>query len=89
MQCGWEALAPLSQLSYQRPWTNVIVGSSSPPSGVISAVRGKLAEFNPAITTEFDVLRENLENGLLQERMMALLSGFFGALAALLAMIGL
>ena len=38
---------------------------------------------------EFHVFQTDIENGLTRERVMALLSGFFGALAALLAMIGL
>jgi ABC-type antimicrobial peptide transport system permease subunit len=38
---------------------------------------------------DFDVLEEQIQNSLLGERMMALLSGCFGALAALLATIGL
>jgi predicted permease len=84
-----EAFAPLTQLPFQRPWMSIVVRSASSPSAVIAALRGKLGEFNPSIVTDFEVLRKNIENGLLRERMMALLSGFFGALAALLAIIGL
>jgi putative ABC transport system permease protein len=56
---------------------------------VINAVRDKLSVVSPAITFDFHVLHTDIQNGLVRERMMALLSGFFGALAALLAMIGL
>lgn len=38
---------------------------------------------------EYHVYQTEIQNGLVRERLMALLSGFFGALAALLAMIGL
>jgi ABC-type antimicrobial peptide transport system permease subunit len=34
-------------------------------------------------------LENDVQNGLVRERLMAVLSGFFGALAALLAMVGL
>ena len=56
---------------------------------MINAVRDKLSVVSPAITFDFHVLHTDIQNGLVRERMMALLSGFFGALAALLAMIGL
>jgi putative ABC transport system permease protein len=56
---------------------------------LISAVRQKLTQINPEIATEFHVFQTDIQNTLVRERMMALLSGFFGALAALLAMIGL
>ena len=38
---------------------------------------------------EYRVYQTEIQNGLVRERLMALLSVFFGALAALLAMIGL
>jgi len=84
-----EAFAPASQYPDWSSWTNLIIRSASPPSSVIPAVREKLSEVNPGLVMESEGLQEQIENGLLRERMMALLSGFFGALAALLAMIGL
>src|SRR6202043_1224234 len=62
---------------------------SAPLPAVMSAVREKLSLVNPTMTIEFHVLESDVQNGLVRERLMALLSGFFGALAALLAMIGL
>ena len=38
---------------------------------------------------DYHVYQTEIQNGLVRERLMALLSAFFGALAALLAMIGL
>jgi putative ABC transport system permease protein len=55
----------------------------------MSAVRAKLGEANPALSIQTQALQQTIEDGLVRERMMALLSGFFGALAALLATIGL
>ncbi len=80
---------PLSQFPAPRTWSSLFVRSSIPASALISAVRQKLVQVNPGIQTEFHVFRADIQNGLVRERMMALLSGFFGALAALLAMIGL
>ena len=51
---------------------------------------GKMTDgLNPEIRSDFSVFRKDIENRLVRERMMALLSGFFGALAGLLTMIGL
>ena len=44
---------------------------------------------NPAIVVEFHVFETSLREGLLRERLMATLSGYFGFLAAVLAMVGL
>jgi predicted permease len=84
-----EAFAPALQLPSPAPWTFLIIRSSSPPSSVIPALREKLGEFNAGMLMESEGLQKQIENGLVRERMMALLSGFFGALATLLAMIGL
>jgi ABC-type antimicrobial peptide transport system permease subunit len=48
-----------------------------------------MAEVNPAMVIEFRVFKTTVREGLLRERLMATLSGFFGAIAAVLAMIGL
>jgi len=66
-----------------------LIRSSYPLPAVISALRGKLSEVSPEIVADYDILQKQIENSLMRERTMALLSGFFGALAALLAVIGL
>ena len=81
--------APAEQFPDTGGWTVLFIRSSSPPSVVMSAVREKLIAVIPAMTIEFHVLESDVQNGLVRERMMALLSGFFGAVAALLAMVGL
>jgi predicted permease len=84
-----EAFAPAQQYPDRDYYTNIFIRFSSPLSAVISATREKLSQLYPAMRMEFHVYREEIQNGLVRERLMALLSGFFGALAALLAMIGL
>lgn len=59
------------------------------PTTVIPAVRGTLRQIAPQMRTEFDLLQTQVEDGLVRERLMAALSGFFGALAVILAAIGL
>jgi predicted permease len=70
-------------------WLFIFLRSSSPVSALIPAVRAKLSEVNPEISADFHVFQTHIQDSLARERMMALLSGFFGVLAALLAMVGL
>jgi predicted permease len=84
-----EAFAPAQQYPERYYFTNAFIRFSSLPSAVISAVREKLSPLYPEMKIEYHVFQTEIQNGLVQERLMALLSGFFGALAALLAMIGL
>jgi len=58
-------------------------------SALAPAVQGAVAEVNKEIPLEFQTLAEQVDDSLVQERLLALLSGFFGLLALLLAMIGL
>jgi len=59
------------------------------PSGLVSEVQAAVAGVNKEIPLEFHTLSEQVNDSMVQERMLALLSGFFGTLALLLAMIGL
>ena len=83
------AFAPAQQYSDKYYFTNAFVRFSSPPSVAISAVRDKLSPLYPELKIEYHVYQTEIQSGLVRERLMALLSGFFGALAALLAVIGL
>jgi len=56
---------------------------------VTSEVSSAIAAINPRIVVEFSTMRNQVDRSLLRERLMATLSGFFGALAALIATIGL
>src|SRR5438045_9701411 len=46
-------------------------------------------EINPSMVVKIEPLDRTIGDSLLKERLMAALSGFFGALAALLALLGL
>jgi predicted permease len=84
-----EAFVPAQQYPEKYYFTNVFVRFSASPSAAISAVREKLSTLFPEMKVEYHVYQTEIQNGLVRERLMALLSAFFGALAALLAMIGL
>jgi predicted permease len=73
------------------PWADVTfeVRSERPVETFIPAVRAAIGEVNRSISLEFRNFETQVNESLLQARMVALLSAFFGALALLLAMIGL
>ena len=66
-----------------------MIRSDAPLTDLIPAVKRTIAEVNPAMVLNFSVFDTMIREGLLRERLMATLSGFFGFLAAILAMIGL
>jgi predicted permease len=59
------------------------------PTVATSAVRSAIADVNRDISLQFTTLATQIDESLSRERLLATLSGFFGALALLLAMIGL
>ncbi len=83
------AFAPASQHPVSGPWAAVMVRSSEPLPGVIAAVKQRVAELDRSIRMDASVLRTQVREALARERLMAWLSGFFGALAAVMVMIGL
>jgi predicted permease len=83
------SFAPDPQFPDSWYWTAIFIRSSSPPAAVSSAVREKLSRLYPDLKMEQHMFENSIQEGLVRERMMAVLSGFFGVLAALLAMIGL
>jgi predicted permease len=70
-------------------WTVMMVRSGLDAAALKSAIRQRLAQAHPSVFFEATALRASIRDGLVRERLLALLSGFFGALAALLAMVGL
>jgi ABC-type antimicrobial peptide transport system permease subunit len=56
---------------------------------MVAAVKRVLNEIDPSITVSFQGFKPMIEATILRERLMAMLSSFFGMLALLLACIGL
>lgn len=59
------------------------------PTALISSVQAAVASVNSGISLEFHTLAQQVSDSMVQERLLAQLSGFFGSLALLLALIGL
>ncbi len=79
-------LAPASQFPARGDWTLMMIYSNASPQ---AAVARKIAEAHPEIVMQFSDFEQDIRDGLLRERLLAMLSGFFGLLAAVLAMVGL
>ena len=57
--------------------------------GVMAAITREVGRVNPEISIEMRVIGQQVRDGLVRERLMAALSAAFGALAALLAAVGI
>jgi predicted permease len=80
---------PVAQ--YDSPDTDaqILIRSNMPISGLISAIKTSASAASTSLDVSFVVFHQMIEDGLLRDRLMARLSGFFGLLAVLLAVIGL
>ncbi|HEX3471993.1 MAG TPA: FtsX-like permease family protein, partial [Silvibacterium sp.] len=78
-----------TQVNGPEPHSTLMIRSDEPLLPLISSIKRAANDVNPAMVLNFNVLRTEIREGLLRERLMATLSGFFGALATILAMVGL
>jgi putative ABC transport system permease protein len=67
----------------------LIIRSKLPSSALTAAVKQAILGWSPDVNLSFRILKTQIREGLMRERLMATLSGFFGLLAVLLAMVGL
>ena len=81
--------APAAQFPALGPWAAMMIHSSLGPAATTATLRRSIAEKHAEIIIEFANFQQQIRDGLVRERLMAMLSGFFGLLAALLAMVGL
>jgi putative ABC transport system permease protein len=83
------AFFPITQREKPELSDQIVVRSAAALPGLINSIKGVIADVNPAIDIDFRVFKTQIRESLLQDQLMATLSGFFGFLAALLAAIGL
>ena len=83
------AYMPRSQTEKPPADSVYLIRSQTGVAGLMKSVKEVVAGVNPEIDLEFTVLRTQIRNSLLQDELMAMLSGFFGLLAVLLAAVGL
>jgi putative ABC transport system permease protein len=80
---------PATQEEKPGPYDQIVVRSSLPLTSLIGSLKETIGNVNPGIALDFRVMKTRIHESLLQDELMATLSGFFGFLAALLAAIGL
>ncbi len=88
-----QAAMPIYQISEDAPpifeAPDFEIRTAMKPEQLASAVQDAVTGMNKAISLEFNTLERQVDESMTQERLLATLSGFFGGLALLLAMIGL
>jgi putative ABC transport system permease protein len=70
-------------------YVRMVVRTSVPPASATAAMTAALANVDPRIKVTYAVLPTRIHDTLVQERLLAALSGAFGGLAALLTVVGL
>jgi putative ABC transport system permease protein len=71
------------------PDMQLMVRSSLPPTATTSAITAALANIDSRINVDYTIVPTMIRDTLVQERVLAALSAGFGALAAVLTMVGL
>ncbi|MGH7668895.1 MAG: ABC transporter permease, partial [Gemmatimonadaceae bacterium] len=80
---------PVGQGDGAGPEISYVIRGNGTPASLIPAVKTAAARLSPSISLEFTTLDEQISRSVARPRLLAVLSGFFGALALLLAVIGL
>ncbi|MGB7186864.1 MAG: ABC transporter permease, partial [Candidatus Acidiferrales bacterium] len=84
-----EAYFPLSQIRGVDENTTFEIRTAMAPGALIPAVRDAMGSVNKLASLQFLTLKEEADDSVAQEHLLAMLSGFFGGLALLLTAIGL
>ncbi|HEX9005036.1 MAG TPA: FtsX-like permease family protein, partial [Blastocatellia bacterium] len=88
-EIGATMFFPIAQVEPSPTGAQILIKSSLPQAEITVAVKRTLHDINPSLLVIFQSFKTMIENSLLRERLLATLSGFFGALALMLASIGL
>jgi len=86
-----EPLAYYPQLQDEKPdpATDIMVRSQLPPASLIPDIQRAIGRVNQGVFVDFLPLDTMVKEGLLRERLLATLAGFFAVLAGVLATVGL
>ncbi|HEX5436953.1 MAG TPA: FtsX-like permease family protein, partial [Gemmatimonadaceae bacterium] len=83
------AYLPYSQQQDPPSFMSFELRTAGAPTALIPSVTSAFGEVNPAISLEFTTLSQQVAESLTRERLLAMLSSVFGALALALAVIGI
>jgi predicted permease len=79
------AFAPATQYPDPEQWTALMIHSNLAPA----AIKNALLREHPEMVVDCTDFQTQIRDGFVRERLMAVLSGVFGSLAGVLAMLGL
>ncbi|MGH9410849.1 MAG: ADOP family duplicated permease, partial [Vicinamibacterales bacterium] len=80
---------PLAQIPEPEGESTFAIRTAGPPEALRAAVIAAAAQVGRDIPLSFNTLETQVDDAMVQDRLLATLSGFFGAVALLLAMVGL
>ena len=80
---------PSMQYGDYMGWSQLLVQTNVPPATLAAPLRQVVESLGHEYVTSIKTVREDIDRSLLQERVTAMLSAFFGALTLLLAAVGL
>ena len=83
-----QAFFPISQMPGNDDSEYFEIRTATRPESLKASVQSSVARVSKDISLEFGTLAKQVDDSLVQERLLATLSSFFGGLALLLAMIG-
>ena len=83
------AYVPLSQSEWFDPVMNFALRTDAAPAALIPSVKREVAAVESSISLDITTLSDQVAASLARPSLLAALSGFFGAVALLLSMIGL
>jgi putative ABC transport system permease protein len=83
------AYVPLAQVGTVDEQTAFEIRTAIAPGALIPAVRDAMGSVNKLASLQFTTLKQEADDSVAQQHLMAVLSGFFGGLALLLTAIGL
>ncbi len=83
------AFVPMAQEKEPRTSRNLVVRAAGSPAALTAAVRDAVGAMSPETTLRFRLLETQVADSLTHDRVLATLSGFFGALALGLSAVGL
>jgi putative ABC transport system permease protein len=80
---------PSSQETAPGTTRRYVIRSTEPPQQTMAAISAAIGAFDPTATIRYSLLDRQVDEAMLQERLMARLSAIFGTVALLLAVVGL
>jgi ABC-type antimicrobial peptide transport system permease subunit len=83
------AYLPVSQDSRPGSFAQILIRTAGVPTAMVPSLREAFRQAHPGIVATFSDYPGMLERALVRDRLVAMLSGFFGLLALLLAALGL